>query len=147
MTQGHYPTPYPAPPSPQYPHPQYPQPQYPAAGYGYTAPPPLKHSGLGILSVVLAALSAVAVVVTLVVAAAMSANDPTLFDDDEGPATMALGAAVILEACLSLVGVGLGIGGLADKSRRKVFPAIGVVFNGLIILAVVALMVLGAASK
>jgi hypothetical protein len=142
MTQGNYPSPYPAPPSPQYPHPQ-----YPPAGYGYTAPVPPRHSGLGIISIVLAALSAVAVVVTLVIAGVMSAKDPTMFDNDQAPATMALGAAVILGACLSLVGVGLGIGGLVDKNRKKVFPTIGVVFNALIILAVVGLMILGALAK
>ena len=108
---------------------------------------PLKHSGLGILSLVLAALSGAAMIVTLIIAAVMSANDPTLFDNDQAPATIALGAAVILGAFASLVGVGLGIGGLVDKNRKKVFPAIGVAFNALIILAVVGLMVLGALAK
>ena len=156
MTQGNYPTSYPAPPPgqyAQYPVPSYgsppwgADPAYPAAAYGYGAPAPQKHPGLGIISVILAGLSGVGLIVTMVVAVMAAANDPAIFENEQAPATVALGACVILGAFLSLVGVGLGIGGLTDRNRRKVFAVVGLAVNAVVILIVVGLMALGAAAK
>ena len=144
MTQGNYPTGYPQQPQ-QYPHrqyAQYPPGQYPG-GTGYYAPEPLKHSGLGIISLLLAILAGVGFVITMIVAVVVMADDPKVFDNEQAPATMILGACVILCGLVSLIGVGLGIGGLVEKNRKKVFPTIGLVVNGLGILLLICLAILG----
>ena len=103
----------------------------------------MKHSGLGIASILLAVLAGIGFAVTMVIAVAIMGDDPTAFGNEEAPATMILGACVVLCGLASLVGIGLAIGGLVEKNRKKVFPTIGLVVNALGILLLVGLAILG----
>ena len=47
----------------------------------------------------------------------------------------------------ALVSLGLGIGGLLQKERKKVFAILGTVFSAAIILCTVALIALGLAME
>jgi len=60
----------------------------------------------------------------------------------------AAGALGFLACCffgfaLNILGVGLGLGGLAQKNRQKIFPALGACLNGGVILALFGLMLFG----
>ena len=113
----------------------------PYAGYGE----PDKHSGVGIASFVLSLLCGVGEVVLVVIAVAMEANTPGVFDQ-ESPEAAVLGLLVLLGLVLALAGVGLGVGGLLQPRRKRVFAVLGLVFNGLIVLLLAVLFVLGEAA-
>ena len=142
---GHYPPPPGAPPGMA-------PPPYAAMGYGYGmygpgAPQPTSHSGIGIASLLLGILSVLGLVATVVVGVVMTANDPGALENENSPATLALGACALACLLLSLVGVGLGIGGLVQRDRKRVFAWIGLTLNAVILLLVVGLMVVGALSE
>lgn len=56
-----------------------------------------------------------------------------------------LGLAVIGGVLLNLLGITLAIAGLIQRDRKKVFAILGLIFNGLVVLCVAALMVIGLA--
>jgi hypothetical protein len=125
---------------------------YPAGAYGYAAPGayapvPAKHSGVGIASLLLGILSVLGLVATTVVAVIVAGNDPSVFENENAPATIGVGVCALLCLLLSLVGIGLGIGGLVQGNRKRVFPVIGLSLNAVIVILVVGLVVLGAASN
>ena len=149
---------------PQYPPPQASYPQAPAGHYvpppygnpfphhssygvapmGYSGNLPKKHSGVGIASAVVAVLSGLSVVATFTVAVVLTVNDPTVFDDEEGPATVALRFLLVLAVILSLIGLGLGIGAVVQREHKKTLGVVGLILNGAIVVGVVGLIVLGA---
>ena len=101
-----------------------------------------KHSVLGMLSLgiaVLAGLMEFALIVAAGVMAAQAGGDL----DPESPALIMLGLGILAGFPLCLLGLGLGIGGLAESGRSKVFPVLGMVFNLLVLLGVGGVMVIG----
>ena len=54
-----------------------------------------------------------------------------------------VGASVILGLLMNLGGIGLGVAGLVQKDRRRVFPILGILVNGSCILALFGLIILG----
>jgi hypothetical protein len=154
------PPPPPSPPPPPTQQSQQPQPaQYPhympgnpyPFAYPYSAaagypPPSLRHSGVGIASVIIAVLSVVGLMATLIGAVILVANDPSVFENEQAPATIAVGLSVIACMLLSLVGAALGIGGLAQRGRKRAVPAIGLSVNALIVLLMLGLIALGMAA-
>jgi len=66
--------------------------------------------------------------------------------DEDSPQVMFLGLLVIAGLIMSLVGLVLGITGLVQGGRSKVFPVLGLGFNGMIILGVIAIIVIGVLS-
>ncbi len=118
---------------------------------------PLKHSGLGIASFVLSLVSIVAFIgVTIGIIVLVSNEiDFSTFIDSEGQPTMTeeelidklqplLGYLIMypLVLVLNVIGLILGIVGLARRGYKKVFPVLGTVFNGLAILGVFLLMII-----
>jgi hypothetical protein len=63
------------------------------------------------------------------------------------PAVMMVGLLIIGCCLLHLVGVGLAIAGLCEPGRRKVFPILGLVLNGAILLITVGVILLGLAMR
>jgi hypothetical protein len=64
--------------------------------------------------------------------------------NEESPTAIVLGLLVIGVGLLVLLGLGLGIAGLFQSDRRKVFSVLGVVINAAIVAGTIGLMVLGA---
>ena len=64
--------------------------------------------------------------------------------DEKSPEAMTLGCSLIVAAAMAVLGLILGIVGALQQGRKKVFPILGVVINGGMLLLVVALMILGA---
>jgi hypothetical protein len=118
-------------------YPGYPEPAYevPAA--------PLKHSGLGIASFAVALLIGAGLFMLILVAGVMSLRTPGGRMDEKAPLTMALGCAILVGVLGNLAGLVLGIVGLCQQDRKKLFAILGVIFNGLAVAAVAALIVLG----
>ena len=109
--------------------------------------PPAPSSGLGIASFVIALSSGFFLLLVILVAAMSEAAHPGIMDDDTVPVVILLGVGVLTCVAVSLVGIGLGIGGLCQKDRRTVFAALGLSFNILICLAILCLGIIGALTS
>lgn len=115
-----------------------------------------RHSRMGIASFVISILVVVAILALVVgaplVLSSTDALDPQSFDpadpqsiDLSNPAIIALqviGLGFIVGVLLSFVGFGLGVAGLIQRRRKRLFAIVGAVLNGLVILGVVVLILL-----
>lgn len=113
-----------------------------------------RHSRMGIASLVIAILAIIAIVLFFIigvsVASAEIGGDPQSFDpssiDENSPlaTTFALlGLGFVGSVLLTVVGLGLGVAGLIQLRRKRLFALLGTIFNGLVVLVVIALFVLG----
>jgi hypothetical protein len=105
--------------------------------------PPQKHSGVGIASFVLAIVAVVGELVLITVAAVLVQQGKS----QRSPAMMVTGCLLIAGLGVCVVGAILGIVGLFLPNRKKVFAILGLCFNGMILLAVLGLMVIGLMAK
>jgi hypothetical protein len=110
-------------------------------GY-YNEPPyyprPLPHSGLGILSLAVAAVAGVGAVGMFVVAAVVGQQ---LGEDH--PIVFLVGLGFIGVLALAVGGVVVGGIGMTQRGRNVTLAIVGLVVNGLIALAIVGLIVIG----
>lgn len=104
--------------------------------------PPLKHSGLGISSFIIAIGVCVLEFVLIIIAGVMESSTPGGVDEDSMLAAI-LGLVILGGLGVNLLGVGLGIAGLVQRDVKKAFSVLGVAFNGLIICGIFMLMVIG----
>ncbi len=107
---------------------------------------PKKHSGIGIASFITSLISGVFIFLLIVIAGIMEASSPTGIDE-ESAAAILVGLALFLFGGLALISLGLGIAGLFQKDRQKVFAILGTVFSSSILLGTTLLMVVGAAIE
>lgn len=151
---------HPPAPSPQYVGNQYPAgygtppPQgYPAPG-GWPHPqswppvqqPPLRQSGLGLASLLLSIVSGIAVITLVVIAGVMATrNGGTL--DEKSVEAVSVGLGIMVGIVMNIVGLVLGIVALMQRDRKKALAILGVTFNGLVLLLVGGLMILGIANS
>ncbi|MFF2480647.1 hypothetical protein [Paenibacillus sp. NPDC058071] len=130
-------------------------PQFGANPDAPARPVPLKHSGVGIASFVLAIISVllgIAGIILSISFAGQVANDPGFMDsmtqsNGEVPegflALASAGLTMIIGIGCSFIGLILGIVSVASRNRRKVFGIIGLILNGLIVLGMGGLMLIG----
>jgi hypothetical protein len=104
--------------------------------------PVLKHSGIGIASFVISMAAGVGMVLVFVVAGVMQLRMSGGLREHKVMA-MVVGLIVLGLLLASLSGIGLAIGGLCQKERRKVFSALGLAFNLAILLGTIGLMLVG----
>jgi len=109
-----------------------------------SAPAELKHSGVGIASFLLSIISGVMLVVLVVIAGVMQASTPEGMDE-EAPEVIALGLGLIGFLFGSFLGLVLGIIGLFQNRRKKIFAILGILFGGLALFVVLGLMAIGLA--
>ena len=102
-----------------------------------------KHSGIGIASFVISIVAGILIFILLGIAGSLEASTPGGIDENSTEAVM-IGLAIIGLLFLNVLAVGLGIGGLLQKERKKIFAILGTVFSSFFILGVIGLMVLGA---
>ena len=112
-----------------------------------------KHSRIGIASFILAVVSVVGMIgsgIGASVAAAGFANDPAFLsgvETGELPAGMggflAMIGLMFLFILTALVGAVLGLVGLFQKDRAKLFSILGLIFNSLVVLFVMVVLVVG----
>ncbi|WP_239615109.1 hypothetical protein [Cohnella mopanensis] len=121
-------------------------------------PAPLKHSGLGIASFVLSMVGIASFIILTVVLTALITNaiDFSAIVDADGNQLMTqeeltdkfqpfIGYMVLYPLMLVLMFIGLIIGiiALAKPGYKKIFAILGTVFNGLPLLAIVLLIIIG----
>jgi hypothetical protein len=85
--------------------------------------------------------------VLVVLAGVMAASNPGGKVDDKAPVVVMLGLGIIGGVLFAVVGAGLGIAGIVQKNRKKLFATLGLIFNALAVLGVVGLMIIGLAAK
>lgn len=121
---------------------------------------PLKQSGLGIASFILALVTVLLVVGAFISAAVFASNvsdDPQAFlnelENINGEALpsnivpiLIAGFCMLASVGVAIIGLILGIIGAASRTRRKTFAIIGIVLNGLIVLGTVGLVIIGLVS-
>ena len=87
-----------------------------------------KHSGIGIASFILSLLGPVFFFLLVIVASALEASTPGGMDENSAAAGI-LGISLIAVVIISIVSFFLGVGGLLQTDRKKVFSVLGVVFS------------------
>ena len=103
---------------------------------------PARHSGLGVASFILCLAIGLLELGTFVTAGIMGSNNPGGVDEESAAAAL-IGLTVLAGIFGAVVGVGLGIGGLMQRNRKKIFGILGLIMNGMIVLGVGFLIVVG----
>jgi hypothetical protein len=104
---------------------------------------PVRHSGLGIASFILGGVAGFLILVLFMIAGVMENNDPGIFDEAP-PQVVALVVLILGCLALNLGGLVLGLIGVFQRRRSKVFPGIGIGVNAFVLLGAVGLMCIGA---
>jgi hypothetical protein len=111
---------------------------------GVPAPvaPAGKHSWLGIFSFIISLVGGLGMLLLFAIAGYVQMSTPGGMDE-KSPAAVVVGLLLFAIAGVLLVGLGLGIAGLVQKEKKRVFAVLGLVFNSLVILGTLALVVIG----
>ena len=125
-----------------------PYPGYDDVLYG-TAP--ARHSGLGIASMIIGIISMLMGIIGMVFAVYAIAQHPEIEHiqpgDQPPPELIGIMMAFVCPICggvvMSIVGLILGIIGLVQTARLKLFAIIGTILNGLVVGGVLLLMLIG----
>ncbi|ABO22167.1 hypothetical protein SHLO109777_16870 [Shewanella loihica] len=107
-----------------------------------TIQPEFKHSGLGIAAFTLSIIATLLIFGIVTVAGVMEATTPGGIDETS-PEAIVVGMLIFAFIGLALVALGLGIGGLVQKQRKKIFAILGTIFSSVAILATLALIAYG----
>lgn len=103
-----------------------------------------KHSGLGIASFVTGIISGICLFLLIVIAGVMEASTPGGIDEDSAGAVM-VGLFLFAFMGAALVALGLGIGGLLQKERKKIFAILGTIVSAVPLVGTIFIMMLGLA--
>ena len=104
-----------------------------------------KNAGLGLASFALALTIGVYDFLLIVFASIVETSTPGAMDEDSVIAIV-VGLLILAGLASNMLGIALGIGGLFQGDRKKVFSVLGTTFNSAIILGIIGLMVLGAVA-
>src|SRR5215469_7913744 len=91
-----------------------------------------KHSGVGIVSFIISLLAGFFMLVVLVIAGLLSAQNP--MGARPGPAQALVGVGMFLLLGMDFVAVALGIAALCQAQRNKLFGILGLVIAGVTII-------------
>ncbi len=100
-----------------------------------------EHSRMGIASCVLSVIVGVLAILSIVAAGVLVNSTPAGAEDS--PLLALVGVTIIGCMFASLAGLGLGIAGLVQRSRKKLFTILGAIGNGLVFLGILGIIVLG----
>ena len=103
-----------------------------------------KHSGLGIASFITSIVSGIFIFLFIVVASVMEASTPGGMDEESAGA-VTVGLSLIACMGASFIALGLGIGGLLQKERKKIFAILGTVFSAVSLVGTIFLVIIGLA--
>ncbi|MCG9740068.1 hypothetical protein L1D32_18060 [Shewanella insulae] len=106
---------------------------------GVAVQPESKHSGLGIAGFVLSILSTLLIFGLLIIAGVLEATTPGGIDETS-PEAIIVGLLLFAFIGLTLVALGLGVAGLFQKQRKKIFAILGTIFSSVTVLATLALI-------
>lgn len=100
------------------------------------------HSGLGISSFILSISTGILIFFLIIVAGVMESTTPGGMDEESVGAVL-VGLFLFAFIFLDLLALGLGIAGLVQKDRKKVFAVLGVIFSASIFFITVFILTLG----
>ena len=103
-----------------------------------------KHSRLGIASFITSIVSGILIFLVIVIAGVMEASTPGGMDEESAGAVM-VGLFLFAFLGAALVALGLGIGGLLQKERKKIFAILGTVFSSVSLVVTIFIISLGSA--
>ncbi|HET7932171.1 MAG TPA: hypothetical protein VFL63_12395 [Rhodanobacteraceae bacterium] len=101
-----------------------------------------KHSGMGIAAFVLSLVAGVLMFLLIAIAGIMTASSPGGLDE-HSPVAIIVGLGMMLLLGIDVVAIGLGIAGLIQRDRKRLFPILGLVFALATILGTIFLVILG----
>ena len=101
-----------------------------------------KHSGFGIASLALSLVLGLLLFLLVVVAVVLEETTPGGIDE-KSPVVILLGLAMFASGFFDLVALVLGVVGLFQQHRKKVFAILGVIFSAGVLLVFFLLMVIG----
>jgi len=103
---------------------------------------PQKNSGLGLASFITSVVSGVLIFLTIVVAGVLQVTTPGGVDENSAT-NIIIGLFIIGFLFATLVAIGLGIGGLFQKERKKIFSILGIIFSSVTLLCTVFVIIVG----
>lgn len=103
-----------------------------------------KHSGIGIVSFITSIISGICIFLILVIAGVMEASSPGGMDEESASAVV-VGLSLFAFLGMALLALGLGIGGLFQKERKKIFAILGTVFSSISLLSTIFIIIVGLA--
>lgn len=106
------------------------------------APVPEKHSGPGIASFIISLVASMAMFVLIGIAGVLEVSTPGGMDEDS-PAAVLIGLCMFLLLGLELLAAGLGVAGVLQQARRRVFAVLGLVISTGTMLFTLFLMMVG----
>jgi len=104
-----------------------------------------KHSGLGIASFIISILSGIAIVLVVIAAGVMETTTPGGIDEESAGAIV-VGLLLFAFMGTALMALGLGIAGLVQRGRKKIFAVLGTVFSATALAGTTLLLVVGVAA-
>lgn len=104
------------------------------------APP--AHSGLGIASFIISLAAGFTLLVLFGIAGVLESQHGGL--DEESAAAIVLGLVVVVAILAQLLALGLGIAGMVQTERNKLFGVLGTVFSATGLLGCLLLLLFGA---
>jgi hypothetical protein len=103
----------------------------------------LPHSGVGIASCVLALFAVLAGGFSMVLAAAVGFDDIEAAIEAEEPEAMLAALLFLGGGLITLIGLTLGIAGMLQRDRNKLFAILGLCLNGLLFLCGLGMTLVG----
>jgi hypothetical protein len=104
-----------------------------------------KHSGMGIASFIISIVAGLSLFAIIVVAGVLEVSTPGGLGEDSIAAGI-IGLLIIAMIFVSMVALGLGIAGLVQKNRKKIFALLGTIFSALSCVGTLTILVIGMVS-
>ena len=101
-----------------------------------------RHSGIGVASFVISIVMALTGFGLIAIAGVIEVTTPGGMDESSAIAVV-IGLSIFGCILVDLVALGLGIGGLIQKNRSKIFSILGTIFSALTIIGIIFVMVMG----
>ena len=105
-------------------------------------PTETKHSGFGVASFIISILAGVLMFLVFLIGTIMQLSTPGGMDKQSIQA-MLVGLSIIALLFIDIVAVVLGIAGLFQKKRKKLFAILGIVFSSATVISMIALIIIG----
>lgn len=93
----------------------------------------LTHSGIGIASFIISIVVTIETFITFLLSGVLAVITPGGLNQDSASAVI-IGFVIIFFLIISVVGIGLGIGGMLQKKSNKIFSLLGLIFNLLLVI-------------
>ena len=101
-----------------------------------------KHSGIGIASFVISIVMALSGFGLILIAGVIEVTTPGGMDENSAIAIV-FGLSIFGCILVDFVALGLGIGGLIQKNRNKIFSILGTIFSALTNIGIIFVLVMG----